>query len=126
MDLLVPVALSDHLIASRIEHRVLSIDNFKFIQMANNVSHTTDYKVLVKVVLVLMFLTFLTIFVTSLHLAAFSVTVALLIAGVKGFMILTYFMHLKYESLLLRILVAMIFVLYAVIILITFIDYAYR
>jgi cytochrome c oxidase subunit IV len=94
--------------------------------MANNVSHTTDYKVLVKVVFVLMFLTFLTIFVTSLHLAAFSVTVALLIAGVKGFMILTYFMHLKYESMLLRILVALIFVLYAVIILITFIDYAYR
>jgi len=94
--------------------------------MANNVSHTTDYNVLAKVVLVLMFLTFLTIFVTSLHLAALGVTVALLIAGVKGFMILTYFMHLKYESLLLRILVAMIFVLYAVIILITFIDYAYR
>ena len=104
----------------------MSIDNLKYIKMANNVSHTTDYRVLVKVVLVLMFLTFLTIFVTSLHLAAFSVTVALLIAGVKGFMILTYFMHLKYESLLLRILVAMIFVLYAVIILITFIDYAYR
>lgn len=94
--------------------------------MANNVSHTTDYRVLAKVVLVLMFLTFLTITVTSYHLAAFGVTVALLIAGTKGFMILTYFMHLKYESVLLRILVAMIFVLYAVIILITFIDYAYR
>ena len=67
-----------------------------------------------------------TITVTSFELAAFSVTVALLIAGVKGFMILTYFMHLKYESLLLRILVALIFVLYALVVLITFIDYAYR
>ena len=94
--------------------------------MANNVSHITEYKVLARVVLVLMFLTFLTVSVTSYHLAAFSVTVALLIAGAKGFMILTYFMHLKYESLLLRILVAMIFVLYAVIILITFIDYSFR
>jgi cytochrome c oxidase subunit IV len=94
--------------------------------MANNVSHTTEYKVLARVVLVLMLLTFLTISVTSLHLGAFSVTVALLIAGAKGFMILTYFMHLKYESLLLRILVAMIFVLYAIIVLITFIDYAFR
>ncbi len=94
--------------------------------MANNVSHTTDYKVLIKVLLVLMFLTFVTIYVTSFHLAAFGVTVALLIAGVKAFMILTYFMHLKYESLLLRILVAMIFMIYAVIVLITFIDYAYR
>lgn len=94
--------------------------------MANNVSHTTEYRVLARVLLVLMFLTFLTISVTSYHLAAFSVTVALLIAGVKGFLVLTYFMHLKYESLMLRILVGMIFVLFAVIVLITFIDYAYR
>ena len=94
--------------------------------MANNTTHTTEYRVLARVLLVLMFLTFLTISVTSYHLAAFAVTVALLIAGTKGFLVLTYFMHLKYESLLLRILVAMIFVLYAVIILITFIDYAYR
>ena len=94
--------------------------------MANNVSHITEYKTLTRVVLLLMFLTFITITVTSFHLGAFSVTVALLIAGVKGFMILTYFMHLKYESILLRILVAMIFVLYAIIILITFIDYAFR
>jgi cytochrome c oxidase subunit 4 len=94
--------------------------------MANNVSHITEYKVLARVVLVLMFLTFLTITVTSFHLGALSVTVALLIAGVKAFMILTYFMHLKYESLLLRILVSMVFILYIVIVLITFIDYAYR
>ena len=94
--------------------------------MANNTTHTTEYKVLAKVLLILMFLTFLTISVTSFHLGAFSVTVALLIAGVKGFLVLTYFMHLKYESTLLRILVAMIFVLYSVIILITFIDYAFR
>jgi caa(3)-type oxidase, subunit IV len=94
--------------------------------MANNTTHTTEYRVLGRVLLILMFLTFLTISVTSYNLAAFSVTIALLIAGVKGFLVLTYFMHLKYESVLLRTLVAMIFVLYAVIILITFIDYAYR
>ena len=94
--------------------------------MANNTTHTTEYRVLARVLLVLMFFTFLTISVTSYHLAAFGVTVALLIAGTKGFLVLTYFMHLKYESTLLRILVSMVFVLYAVIILITFIDYAYR
>ena len=94
--------------------------------MANNTTHTTEYRVLARVLLLLMFFTFLTISVTAYHLAAFSVTVALLIASTKGFFVLTYFMHLKYESLLLRILVAMIFVLYALIILITFIDYAFR
>ncbi len=94
--------------------------------MANNTTHTTEYRVLAKVLLVLMFLTFLTISITSFHLGAFTVTVALLIAGVKGFLVLSYFMHLKYESLLLRILVGMVFVLFIVIVLITFIDYAYR
>lgn len=94
--------------------------------MANNVSHTTEYRVLAKVLLLLMFLTFLTITVTSFNLGVFSVTVALLIAGFKAFMVLSYFMHLKYESLLLRILVGMVFVLFAIIVLITFIDYAYR
>ena len=94
--------------------------------MANNVSHTTEYRTLGKVLLFLMFCTFLTITVTGIHLGPLSVTVALIIACAKAYTVMTYFMHLKYESLLLRILVAMIFVLYAIIILITFIDYAFR
>ncbi|MEI8272035.1 MAG: cytochrome C oxidase subunit IV family protein [Paludibacter sp.] len=94
--------------------------------MANNTSHTTEYKVLGRILVLLMFMTFLTITVTSFNLGAFSVTVALLIACFKAYMVLSYFMHLKYESLLLRILVGMVFVLFAVIVLITFIDYAYR
>lgn len=94
--------------------------------MSNNSTHITDYKVLARVFIVLMFFTFLTIMVTSLHMAVFSVTIALLIAGTKGFLVLSYFMHLKYESLLLRILVAMVFVLFALIVVITFIDYAFR
>jgi cytochrome c oxidase subunit 4 len=94
--------------------------------MSEKTTHITEYKVLVRVLLVLMFFTILTISVTSFHLAAFTVTVALLIAGVKGFLVLSYFMHLKYESVLLRVLVGMIFVLFALIVLITFIDYSYR
>jgi cytochrome c oxidase subunit IV len=94
--------------------------------MANNTTHTIEYKTLSKILLVLLFLTFLTISVTSIHMGPFTVTVALLIAGLKSFLVLSNFMHLKYESLLLRILVAMVFVLFVVIVLITFIDYAYR
>lgn len=94
--------------------------------MANNTSHTTEYRVLARVLIILMLLTFLTISVTSYHLGAATVTIALLIAGVKGFMVLSYFMHLKHENLLLRILVGMVFVLFILIVLISFIDYAYR
>lgn len=94
--------------------------------MANNTSHTTEYKTLGIILLILLSLTFATIEITSIHLGAFTVTAALLIAGFKGFLVLSYFMHLKHESMLLRILVAMVFVLFALIVLITFIDYAYR
>lgn len=94
--------------------------------MANNTTHTTEYKTLAKILLILMLLTFVTIEVTSFHLGALTVTVALLIACTKGFLVLSNFMHLKYESLLLRILVAIVFLLFIVIVLITFIDYAYR
>lgn len=94
--------------------------------MANNTSHTTEYSLLGKILITLMFLTFLTIAITSVHLGALTVTVALLIAGIKGFLVLSFFMHLKYENLLLKVLVGFVFVLFVLIILITFIDYAYR
>lgn len=88
--------------------------------------HITEYKTLGIVLLILLLLTFTTIEVTSFHLMAATVLVALLIAGVKGYIVLTYFMHLKYEGLLLRVLVSAVFLLYAVIIIITFFDYMYR
>jgi cytochrome c oxidase subunit 4 len=94
--------------------------------MSENTHHITPYRTLGIILLILLSLTFVTIEITSIHLGALTVTAALLIAGVKGFLVLSYFMHLKHESLLLRILVALVFVLFALIVLITFIDYAYR
>jgi cytochrome c oxidase subunit IV len=94
--------------------------------MANNTTHTIEYKSLSKTLLILLFLTFATISVASLQLGSFTLGVALLIACTKSFIVLSNFMHLKYESLLLRILVAMVFVLFALIVVITFIDYAFR
>ena len=102
-------------------------NNKKVIDMTHKDSpHITEYKTLGIVLLVLLLLTFTTIEVTSFHLMAATVLVALLIAGVKGYIVLTYFMHLKYEGLLLRVLVSAVFLLYAVIIIITFFDYMYR
>jgi cytochrome c oxidase subunit IV len=94
--------------------------------MANNTTHTIEYKALSKTLLILLFLTFVTITVTSIHLGPLTVGIALLIACTKSFIVLSNFMHLKYESLLLRILVAMVFVLFALVVIITFIDYAFR
>jgi cytochrome c oxidase subunit 4 len=54
------------------------------------------------------------------------VAIALGIAGVKGYLVLTYFMHLKYENRIIRAFVLVVFTLFITIFAITFIDYLYR
>jgi cytochrome c oxidase subunit IV len=89
-------------------------------------SHVTSYKTLGIVLILLMLLTTITINVTSFNLMAWNVGIALLIAGVKGYLVLTYFMHLKYENRILRAFVIVVFILFITIFAITFIDYLYR
>ena len=78
------------------------------------------------VLLVLFILTTISILAIRIHLGAFTVALALLLASVKVTIVLTYFMHLKFENLLLRLMVGGVFLLFAVVIAITFIDYYFR
>ena len=94
--------------------------------MANNTTHIIEYKFLSKILLILLSLTILTVLVATLELGKFTLTVALLIACVKSYIVMFNFMHLKYESLLLRILVGSVYLLFALIVAITFVDYAFR
>jgi len=97
--------------------------------MENNDSHEnhiTSYFTLGRVLVTLLLLTFITIAVTGIHLGALTVTVALLIACVKGFIVLTYFMHLKFEQPFFRYMVLGVFILFALIVALTFFDYAFR
>ena len=93
---------------------------------ANHENHITPYRTQARVLIALLFLTFLTVTVTGIHLGPFTVLAALLIASIKGSIVLTWFMHLKYEMPVFRIMVIGVFILYAIIIVITFIDYAFR
>ena len=94
--------------------------------MSNHDSHITSYALNFKVLLVLLILTTLTIQVIKLHLGAFTVAMALTLASIKTLIVLTYFMHLKFENLILRLMVGGVFLLFAIIIVITFIDYYFR
>jgi len=78
------------------------------------------------VLITLLVLTTITVFVAGLQLGPLSVFVALIVASIKGTTVLTYFMHLKYDKPIFRILVAGVFILFALIIGITFIDYVFR
>jgi cytochrome c oxidase subunit IV len=94
--------------------------------MKNHDNHITSYTFNGTVLLVLLLLTTTSILAVKLHFGAFTVAVALILASIKSAIVLTYFMHLKFESLLLRLMVGGVFLLFAIVVVITFIDYYFR
>ena len=88
--------------------------------------HITEYKTYAKVLILLLVLTSIAIGVTHLGAQAWTVAVALLVSCSMAFIILTYFMHLKFDHILLKLLVALVFVLFAIFIGITLLEYATR
>lgn len=88
--------------------------------------HISSYNQLAVILIILLILTTLSVLITKLNFGTLSVGVALLVASVKGTAVLGYFMHLKSEKLYLKLFVAGIFIVYALVIVITFIDYLLR
>ena len=73
--------------------------------------HIVPHSLYGLILIVLICLTGLSLAVTRIELASLTVFVALFIAGIKGTLVLTYFMHLKFDNLLLKIMVAATFFL---------------
>jgi cytochrome c oxidase subunit 4 len=88
--------------------------------------HITGYSVFLWILFILFFLTIITITVTWIDLSALTVLVALIIASVKAGIVLAYFMHLKFESSLFKVLVSVVLLLYVLVIGLTFFDYLFR
>jgi cytochrome c oxidase subunit 4 len=88
--------------------------------------HIVPYTTFIFVWIALIVLTAVTITVARLHLGNFSILAALAIATIKAGLVLWFFMHLKYEARLFKLLLLVPIVTLAVIIGITFIDVGYR
>jgi cytochrome c oxidase subunit 4 len=88
--------------------------------------HIVPYRTFLLVLLALLAFTFTSIGVTSYNLGPLTVVVALVLATFKTTLILTYFMHLKFDVRLFGILVTAVLALIGVVIFITFLDYLYR
>jgi cytochrome c oxidase subunit 4 len=94
--------------------------------MQHEKPHISSYTSHGTVLVILLALTALSVAMAELHLGALSVGAALLVASVKGTTVLTYFMHLKYESLFFKVMVGGVFLMYALIIVFLFSDYLFR
>lgn len=94
--------------------------------MKNEETRITSYTSHAIVLIVLLVLTTISVSVTGWHFGPFSVLVALIIASIKVRTVITYFMHMKFESLFMRLMITGVFALFALVIIITFIDYYFR
>ena len=94
--------------------------------MDNKETHISSYNLYIKVLVALLMLTTISVLITEISFGPFSVAVALLVASIKVTIVLLFFMHLKSESRFLKLMVAGVFVVFALVIIITFIDYLLR
>lgn len=94
--------------------------------MSEHKSHIIGYGTHLVVLAVLLVLTAITVGITRFELGPYNTTAAMLIAGLKAFIVLAWFMHLKFESSFYRIMVALVIAIFLLILFITFFDYSYR
>jgi cytochrome c oxidase subunit 4 len=74
----------------------------------------------------LLVLTIITVAVAGFDLDKLTVVVALLIASAKATIVAMYFMHLKFEGLLIKLMVGAVMLVFLAFIVLTFFDYFFR
>jgi cytochrome c oxidase subunit 4 len=95
-------------------------------QTSHNSAHAIGYGGLSLVWLVLLALTALTVWVARHNVGIGHVWGSLVIAVVKGGLVIAFFMHMRYEGWLLRGLLFMVLAILAIFIGFTFFDILYR
>jgi cytochrome c oxidase subunit IV len=94
--------------------------------MENGHNHIIPYSTFLKILGVLIVLTLISVALTSIHLGALTVFIALLVAVVKSTFVLSIFMHLKLESRMFTILTIGVAVLILFVFVGTITDYIFR
>jgi len=94
--------------------------------MSNEKHHIVPFRIYVWVLLALLLLTSSSIAITHIELREYTVAGALLFAVIKTFLVMYYFMHLKFDKPYIRLMVGAVFALFLIVIIITFLDYLYR
>jgi cytochrome c oxidase subunit 4 len=88
--------------------------------------HILSSKILTIIWILLLILTYITYKISQIDLGYFNVLAALTVATTKAALVVLFFMHLKYESNLIRYMVFIAFLILAIFIGFTFFDVSYR
>lgn len=87
---------------------------------------TVSYSMNIAVWIALVALTSLTVYVAGIHLDRFGFIINILIASIKATLVIYIFMHLRYEPLILKIMLFIVILTLTSIIILTFSDVLYR
>jgi cytochrome c oxidase subunit 4 len=88
-------------------------------------NHIVGYGTYIFVWLTLIALTALTVTAAGFDLGNFSIVVALVIASIKGLLVLLVFMHLRFDDRMFRIFVFVAFLTLTIFLVLTFSDYSF-
>lgn len=94
--------------------------------MELNKSQTANYFHYVKIGIILLILTALNITIAGMAQSELISGIIVAISAIQAAITLIWLMHLDVENMLLRIFVALVFVVYIIVIIITFFDYSFR
>jgi cytochrome c oxidase subunit IV len=94
--------------------------------MENEKHHIIPYRTFLFILAGLITLTLISVAVTQISLGTLTVTIALTIAAIKSSLVLSIFMHLKFDDKFFTILVTAVILVIGLVIFITFLDYLYR
>lgn len=89
--------------------------------------HTiVSFKTQLWVLFALLIMTGISVAVTRIELGTLTVMVALILATIKSSLVLSYYMHLKFENRLYTFMVVGVILVISAVLFITFLDYLYR
>ena len=91
----------------------------------NKIDHKPTYGIYILVWLVLMTLTGVTVAVAGINFGNLTVATALTIAIIKSYLVLTFFMHLKTESVMFKIFVGVALLFLLISLALLFSDYSF-
>jgi cytochrome c oxidase subunit IV len=94
--------------------------------MSQEKHHISSYKSHILVLFALFILTAISVAVTQLEMGPLNTLVAMIIAAGKATIVLTWFMHLKFENRLYAIFTVAVLILFLLVLYVTFFDYSYR
>lgn len=94
--------------------------------MSEEKQHITPYSTYIWILAALLILTTATVTITNVNLGPLSVTAAMLIASIKATLVLLYFMHLKFDNKIYRLMFSVVLLVFVLVIVFTFFDYLFR